>query len=129
MEYNPKKIVIDDKNTSFMVQLEFNQLFPYLKIEFFSLSNKTRSLNGNKISNQPNGPLGGYRNFENEEQIVISPDMSVATLEEKFMKIYGLKAQVLRKSGKTWLETTVTDVWTLEEQNSQGEALSKNINS
>jgi hypothetical protein len=32
--------------------------------------------------------------------------------------------QVFRKSGKVWLETTVTDGWTLEEQNLQGEALS-----
>jgi hypothetical protein len=35
-------------------------------------------------------------------------------------------AQVYRKSGKIWLETTVTDSWTLEEQNKQGESLSKN---
>jgi hypothetical protein len=33
--------------------------------------------------------------------------------------------QVLRKSGKAWLEATITDGWTLEEQNIQGEDLSE----
>ena len=37
------------------------------------------------------------------------------------MKTFGLSAQVFRLSGDVWLETTSTDNWTLEEQNSTGQ--------
>ena len=53
--------------------------------------------------------------------------MTVANLENDFDAIYGLAVHVFRKSGKVWLETTVTDNWTLEEQNRQGELLSSRI--
>jgi hypothetical protein len=125
MEINPKIIVVDDKSTIFMLQDEFNKLFPYLKIDLFPL-NKQHNIT-DKFVNDTKRALTGYRVFDNKEQIAIIPQMSVAVLEEKFRKVYNLKAQILRKSGKTWLETTVTDAWTLEEQNFQGEALSKNI--
>lgn len=128
MQINPKIIVVDDKNTILMVQEEFNRLFPYLKIEFLAVANTLRHHIGNKFANETKGPLQGFRTADNKEQLVITPDMSVAVLEEKFREIYRLKAQILRKSGKTWLETTVTDAWTLNEQNLQGEALSKHIN-
>ena len=50
--------------------------------------------------------------------------MTVTELERQFRELYGLHVLVFRKSGKVWLETTVTDGWTLAEQNNQGEALS-----
>jgi hypothetical protein len=126
MEVNPKIIVVDDKNTIFMLQSEFNRLFPYLRIDLFPLANKQHNIT-DKFANDTKRALTGYRASDKNEQIVIIPQMSVAVLEEKFKNVYNLKAQILRKSGKTWLETTVTDAWTLEEQNLQGEALSKNI--
>jgi hypothetical protein len=126
MEANPKIIVVNDKNTIFMIQEEFNQLFPYLKIDFFPTANKQHAIT-NKFTREFKGPLSAYRVSDNNEQLVITSGMSVTTLEEKFREIYDLKAQILRKSGKTWLETTVTDAWTLNEQNLQGEALSKHI--
>ena len=49
--------------------------------------------------------------------------MTVSDLEQKFAELFGLSVQVFRKSANVWLETTVTDGWTLEEQNRQGEAL------
>ena len=53
--------------------------------------------------------------------------MTVVDLEQSFSDVFGLGVQIFRKSGKVWLETTVTDGWTLDEQNRQGEALSKVI--
>jgi hypothetical protein len=50
--------------------------------------------------------------------------MTVAELEQQFSDVYGLSVQIFRHSGKAWLETTVTDKWTLEKQNEQGKALS-----
>ncbi len=50
--------------------------------------------------------------------------MRVNELEQSFADTFGLGVRVFRKSGKSWLETTVTDGWTLEEQNNQGRDLS-----
>lgn len=121
-----KKITVDDNHKISMLQQEFNLIFPYLKIEFFSTANKQGELMINKFTSENDRLLSGYRNRHNNEQIIITPETTVASLEKKFNDIYGLGTQILRKSGKIWLETTITDAWTLEEQNHQGEALSKN---
>ena len=126
MQSSLKKIIVDDNHKISVFQKEFNSNFPYLKIEFFSTANKQGELMINKFTYENDRSLAGYRNINNTDQIVITPEMTVASLEEKFNKIYGLGTQILRKSGKIWLETTITDAWTLEEQNLQGEALSKN---
>jgi hypothetical protein len=128
MKSTPKEIHVDDQNKIFMLQEEFNEVFPYLKIEFFSVANKQGQRIVNKFTTENNRALAGYRVVHNAEQLVITPETTVAALEEKFNRVYGLGTQVLRKSGKSWLETTVTDAWTLEEQNQQGEALSGNYN-
>lgn len=128
MHSSMKKLIVDDNHKISMLQHEFNLIFPYLKIEFFSTATKQGELIINRFTYENDRLLSGYRNIHNKEQIIITPETTVASLEEKFNKIYGLGTQVLRKSGKIWLETTVTDTWTLEEQNHQGEALSKNIN-
>ena len=99
MQINPKIIVVDDKNTILMVQEEFNRLFPYLKIEFLAVANTPPNHITNMFANEIKGPLQGFRTADNKEQLVITPDMSVAVLEEKFREIYRLKAQILRKSG------------------------------
>jgi hypothetical protein len=38
-------------------------------------------------------------------------------VENAFEEMYGLSVQVFRKSGNTWLQTTTSDSWTLNEQN------------
>lgn len=68
--------------------------------------------------------LGECRTIHKKGQITITPNMTVNDLEQCFSDIFGLGVQVFRKSGKVWLETTVTDGWTLEEQNNQGKELS-----
>lgn len=49
------------------------------------------------------------------------PETTVAELEKTFRKKFGLKVQVFRRSGDVWLETTITDKWTLFQQNKHGE--------
>lgn len=120
------KITINDHRKIHAIQEEFNTVFPYLKIEFFS---KPHTSGGGSSKNliKPGGKtLGECRTIHNKGVITISPEMTVDELEQRFMDVYGLSTQIFRKSGNVWLETTVTDGWTLEKQNSQGEELSKN---
>ncbi len=120
------EIVINDQRKINSVQADFNKIFPYLKLEFFSKAHNPGEANSKKYLTPHNKTLGECRlSTGGAETIVITPDMTVNDLEQRFGNIYGLGVQVFRQSGRVWLETTVTDSWTLQEQNRQGEELSK----
>jgi hypothetical protein len=119
------KIKVNVDRPLFEIQEEFNNLFPYLKLEFVvkpnTLAEKRNGKNG--VANSAK-TLKDYSVFHQNKTITIVPEMTVADLEQSFKNVYGLIIQVLRKSGKAWLGTTITDGWTLYEQNKQGQALS-----
>ena len=58
--------------------------------------------------------------------LLIEESTVVSSLETAFEVEYGLHMQVFRKSGRTWLETSVTDNLTLKEQQAKAVA-SENI--
>lgn len=119
------KIAINDHRKIFAIQEEFNTTFPYLKLEFFSKPHKLGGASPKALVKHNSVTLGECRTVHHKGDITIVPDMTVFDLEQNFGDVYGLGVQVFRKSGKSWLETTVTDNWTLAEQNKQGEELSK----
>jgi hypothetical protein len=118
------KITINDKRKIYAIQEEFSQAFPYLKLEFFAKPHSVNGGSAKKLIKHNSKTLGECRTVHNKGHISITPQMTVADLEQRFSDVYGLGVQVFRKSGKMWLETTVTDGWTLDQQNTQGESLS-----
>ena len=117
------EITINDHRKIYAIQEEFNSFFPYLKLEFFSKPHKSVGASARKLIKHSSITLGECRAIHEKGNITITPNMKVSSLEEDFASVYGLGVQVLRKSGKIWLVTTVTDGWTLKEQNAQGEEL------
>lgn len=103
------------------IKTAFNNEFPFLKIEFFKKSHKTMqgSLKKDIVLDDFLTPELGIEN-----EIVISETMLVSELEKQFYEKLKLSTQVFRKSGKSWLETTFTDSWTLKKQNEEGLELS-----
>ena len=104
------------------IQAEFNGAFPFLKIEFYK---KTGNISGNAArqvisKSVPLSKAGLMR----EGILKIDDNMSVGELEHIFCDQYGTNVQVSRKSGSLWLETTMTDKWTLKQQNEHGRELS-----
>jgi hypothetical protein len=118
------QIEISDQRKIYSIQEEFNKNFPWLKVEFFSKLHKPGGSSPKKQIVQPSKTLGECRTIHDTGIITITPMMTVDELEQAFGSVYGLSIQVFRKSGKSWLETTVTDNWTLEKQNEQGRMLS-----
>ena len=49
----------------------------------------------------------------------------IKNLEKQFSDNLKLSVQIFRKSGRTWLETTFTDNWSLKKQNQEGKELSQ----
>jgi len=102
------------------IQQEFNSAFPFLKIEFFNNKSFTRSDFSVKQIISPNRKLGDCNPVLTGGNIDIEEDMKVNELEKLFKDKFNLAIQVFRKSGNLWLETTMTDSWTLQQQNKHG---------
>lgn len=117
------KIVINDDRRIHDIQDEFHHQFPFLKIEFFSRPHRKGVGSSKRLMKSNGKSIGECRSIHSKGEIQIEPAMTVSDLEQKFAELFGLSVQVFRKSANVWLETTVTDGWTLEEQNRQGEAL------
>ena len=113
-------ITINDHRKIFAIQEEFHSMFPYLKIEFFAKPSNTRASSSKKIMKHPGKTLGECRVIHTKGVITITPHMTVANLEQNFSDVYGLSVLLMRKSGNAWLETSLTDDWTLEQQNNLG---------
>lgn len=113
-------IDINSSRTITEVQKSFNEAFPYLKIEFYSQPHLKGKATSNKFLVNRQKTLGEFGNLEKPGTIEISGSMKVSELERMFSEKYGLYVQVLRRSGKIWLETTATDEWTLDTQNEEG---------
>jgi len=117
-------IVISSDKTIAAIQQEFHEQFPFLKIEFFQADEGNAKLpERSKIPGDKT--LSAYQANHHSENITITPLLTVAELEKKFLSLYGLSIQIFRKSGKAWLESTLTGNWTLQEQNEAGESLSR----
>lgn len=120
------KISISDKRKISAIQKEFSNAFPYLRLEFFSKPHTIGKGSDKTVRIIPDHKtIGDCRKVRKNRNLSVTPDMKVSTLEQIFKDDFGLYVQVFRKSGRVWLETTMTDDWTLAEQNHQGEELSK----
>jgi hypothetical protein len=122
------KITINDHRKIFAVQEEFTSLFPYLKIEFHGKPDKKGAAASKKIVRQPSKTLGECRVIHKKGSITLTPNLTVSDLVDTFRDVYGLSVIIYRKSGNAWLETSLTDRWTLKQQNDLGEELSRKKN-
>ena len=117
------ELLINDKVTIKELQQQFSAEFPFLKLEFFDIAPTFDGLP--KSHMYPNHkPLGNCRRMHNEGVLEITPGMPVQKLEETFWNVFGLSTEVFRKSGNLWIETTLSDSWTLKRQNDEGRTFS-----
>jgi hypothetical protein len=122
------KIEIKDTRLVTEIQKEFNSVFPYLKIEFFESPHKPKeALPKSKMYNA-NRAIGTCRRKHNEGMATVEGSYSVARFEQTMWDDFGLSVQVFRRSGNLWIETSLTDSWTLERQNKEGFELSEQRN-
>ncbi len=100
-------------------QKEFNSIFPFLKIEFYKMKSGHSSANSKEtILLSEQHPLGN-----NLVIIDIDNTTTVADLKAMLLKELSLISMIYRKSGKMWIETSLTEDWTLERQNYEAELM------
>ena len=104
------------------LQEDFNNAFPFLKIDFYKKS--TGKTDSNKRDHISKSVLLEKVGIIRDGTLIIDDTMTVGELEQSFNDQFGSNVQVSRKSGSLWLETTMTDKWTLRQQNEHGRELS-----
>lgn len=119
---------IDSSQTISGVQKQFNDLYSFLRLEFFRQPPVSGAGNAKNKMITYDMKLRDIQNIVKAGEIKVSNQTLVSELENQFEKEFGLYVQVFRKSGKIWLETTATDNWTLEQQNEEGKSLNEQLN-
>jgi hypothetical protein len=121
------KIRVLSEQTIAEVQEDFASAYPFLKLVFFTKPHKAFKCSHAKFLVQDRGvKLSTLEKQPKDGVLYLEPEMPVWQVERLFEEEFGLHVQVFRKSGNTWLETSVTDNMSLEQQNAKGKA-SENI--
>jgi hypothetical protein len=116
-----KTLKIDDNKQIKEIKNEFNTHFPHLKLEFFSEEHHLGEGTERKAMYDDTLLLKDIRKIHNSGELSINGHQKSVTFEESFLEHFGVNVQVFRKAGRIWLQTIMTDNWTLSEQESKGE--------
>jgi len=115
------KLFIEKYSLAEDVKKVFASYYPFLRIEFYK-----KPLTNSQYKKEPlalNLPLIQQMEKKSNTVIDIEKNKTVSELENDFLSI-GLKAEIFRKSGNAWVETSLTNNWTLQHQNAEAEELS-----
>ena len=106
------------------VQRIFHQTYPFLKLVFFKKAHDegAPSMAADQLEATGNFADIGMRG--DGGSISIAPSRTVAELEMEMEERCGLHVQVFRKSDNLWIQTSVSDHWTLARQNEDGKEIS-----
>ena len=111
-------MVVNKKRRLKELQEDFQKHFPFLKIEFYSSFHKPGEGSDKKKKLDSELTVGEVCKLSgNESSITINGSMKVSEFEKAFKDTFGLSVQVFRKSNNLWLQTTITDGWSLSKQN------------
>jgi hypothetical protein len=118
------KLFIEKTSLAEDVKKVFTARYPFLKIEFYR--NPLTNSQYKKEALPLNLPLIQLMKKPAKTVINIGNNKTVAELENDFSLI-GLRAEIFRRSGNVWVETSLTDNWTLQQQNAEAEELSRHF--
>ncbi len=120
-----------DHNTKLAdIQNAFSKKFPHLRLEFYSKRHEPGKGTADRQKLNPEQSLGDLSSTGKEYVLTLDGGTKISEFETLLDKELGLHAQVFRRSGNLWLQTTTTDEWTLdkaEQKGSHSEELSKEI--
>jgi len=103
------------------VQKQFASAYPFLKIEFFKRDDTLKSVEPKQTQIAHNVKLKeAWARKKTEGDLIVNDVMTVSDLENTFKDRFGLTAHLFRRSGNIWLQTSITDNWTLKQQNEVG---------
>lgn len=105
------------------IKRQFSVKYPFLKLEFL-MHQRSQKGGGKQMLVSDNRKLSEIRSDLKEGAMIVDDGTTVYELEA-FFRNHLLDVQVFRRSDNLWLETTMTDCWTLEKQNSHGKEITE----
>lgn len=119
------ELQINSKQTIAEVQQAFRKRFPFLKIAFFRAAHLAGEGTPAQQMYDEQLRISDIASGVINDSLTITSETKVYEAESLFVERYGLSAQVFRRSGDNWIQTTTTDNRTLNEQNEKGRELSE----
>ncbi len=107
------------------LQNEFQSLFPYLKIEFYKDHQTSVIPAGRFETINPSSNLSLLRKIKEPVKIDFNSSNKVSEVKAQLKTMLDLNTLIFRKSGSHWIETSLTQDWTLQQQNEEGKLLSE----
>ena len=111
---------IDKTKNISQVKEEFQSQYPGLKIEFYNCEHQANEGTENRYLIDSQTVLADANKDLISSEIDISGEKKVIEVEKEFKDKFGLHVQIFRRSNDLWLQTTVTDEWSLNIQNRKG---------
>ena len=105
------------------IKRQFTSTYPFLKLEFL-IPPQLPVGSRHPVIAPDNTRLRSIQPFLKEGAIVVN-DMTTVGELESFFRNHLLDVQVFRRSSNLWLETTMTDGWSLHKQNNHGKEISE----
>jgi hypothetical protein len=103
----------------------FSTCYPFLKIEFYKKQYLSDQPLARKEVMSPKATL--LQSLLPAKSVInIGNERTVTQIENDFASL-GLIAEVFRKSGNVWVGTSLTNDWTLQQQNLEGEEISRHF--
>lgn len=93
------KILINDHRKLFAIQEEFSKAFPNLGLLFYSKRSHEKAEHSRKAVLHGGATIGECRIIHEKGELTITPQMTVADLEDAFSSVYGLTVEVATKKG------------------------------
>ncbi len=118
MKQENKSINITNDSLISDFQHLFSMYYPYLKIEFLQIDPTAKKIKSIILDSTIS--LNQLKSIGFTKTINISNDITIRELSHDLENILGVMVQVLRKSGNVWNVISLTNEWTLENQNAAG---------
>ena len=110
------QIEINNHRKVFAIREFFSNEFKNLKLEFYAKPNTEDGPHSEKIVRNSGFTVGDCRTENPNGMLVITPEMTVRVLKDYLRDTFGLKAEVYKLDGSSWI-TTDSDTMSLKEFN------------
>lgn len=118
-----KQILITENTLLSDIQVAFTSYYPFLKIEFLKISTEQHNTQKPKKLDASMA-VKVITSSEMPVTLNIESKRTISEISFDIKKILGLAVEFSRKSGNVWNIITLTDSWTLEDQNDAGKFIS-----
>ena len=107
------KIIINKRTTIESIQREFRNFFPGLKLEFFLCKQGMRSVYPDSKRLDPKSLIASKSQHILDGEIRINSSDKVSEIEKMFYARFGLCAQIFFKSNNGWMQTVMSDHYSI----------------